>query len=107
MRITTKGPGPHPEIATNGTELSVGSLTLDAAERQGDRAQVIDIRCDGEGQLSEGGGGRNVASIHIPPMRHEEVETGETGEDGEPEIERRAIELNGQDVRVTLWTYNA
>lgn len=106
MRITTKGPGPHPEIAISGTQISVGELSIDAAERQGDSARVIDIRCDGKGDLSEGGSGRNVASIHIPPARHEEVESGETGEDGEPEIERRAIELNGQDVRVTLWTYN-
>lgn len=104
MRVQTQGPGPHPDFAIAGSVVTVGNLSIDCAERQGDIQTVIDLRRAG-GAIREGGDGHQVASIHIPPRRYEMVETAEAddGEDGPGEA-RQALPLDPNEVLVTIWT---
>jgi hypothetical protein len=104
MRIRTLGPGPHHDISIAAGVVTVGEVTLDVAERQADTATVIDLRCSG-GQVREGGDGHQVASLHIPPRRLQEVETGETDDEGNPEHALEPVPLDPAEVTVTLWTY--
>lgn len=103
MRLITRGPGPHIDAGVKGPIVTVGNREIDASELQSQSAVIVDIRMSG-GQITEGGEGFQVAAIEIPPARHEEVDTGEVDEDGNPVIERRQIPLDPDLVTVTLWT---
>lgn len=104
MRMKTVGAGPHPDVSVAGGIITLGEAIVDCAERQEDSAVVVDLRQPQNGPITEGGDGRQLASIHIPPKRYVEVDTGETDEQGEPIIERQAEPLDADQVAVTLWT---
>lgn len=103
MRLITRGPGPHVDVGVRGTLVRVGNREFETADLQAQSAVIVDIRKSG-GQIVEGGEGFQVAAIEIPPIRTEEVDTGEVDEDGNPVIERRQIPLGPDLVAVTLWT---
>lgn len=103
MRLQIRGVGPMPDISISGTAVTVSGVEIDAAKRQADSAQIIDIRSDGR-DAHEGGDGRQLATVEIPPMRHQIVDTNETDEDGEPITQREPVELDPDHVLVTLWT---
>lgn len=104
MRILTRGPGPHTDVAVDQALVTIGGTQYDTEARQGESEQIIDLRSDDTGAISEGGDGHQVASIRIPPYRTEEVDTGETDEDGNPVIERQRLPINPDQVVITLWT---
>lgn len=105
MRIKTMGAGPHPDISIVGNTVTINEHSIDCESRQGDSAQIIDIRQQG-GQVNEGGSGHQLASIHIPACQYEEVDTGETDDESNPIIAREKLAFNSNKVLVTLWTYN-
>ena len=103
MRLITRGPGPHADVGVDGAIVTVGGQAYNTEERQAQSAVMIDLRQEG-GQITEGGAGFQVATIEIPPIRTEDVDTGEVDEDGNPVIERRQIPLDPDLVTVILWT---
>lgn len=104
MRMQTRGAGPHPDVSVSGSVVTVGEVAVNCEERQDDSAVLIDLRQDRGGPVTEGGAGRQVASVYIPPRRYEEVETGETDDEGNPVVSREAVPLDCDQVLVTLWT---
>lgn len=104
MRMQIRGAGPHPDVSVSGATITIGDVTIDAAARQDESAVDVALRQEGSGSVTEGGSGHQIAAIQIPPTRYEEVDTGETDDDGEPVIERQAVALDPDEVLVTLWT---
>ncbi|MDY0349063.1 MAG: hypothetical protein RBR13_09585 [Tenuifilaceae bacterium] len=101
MRIQTVGAGPHPDFSKTGCVVTIAGVRIDCAARQTDSAEIIDLRdADGAGRVVEGGGGYQVASIHIPPRVYVDAPL----DDGD-EAERRPVDLDPGTVLVTLWTY--
>lgn len=106
MRVKTIGAGPHPDISKAGSVVSVNGVEIDCEARQGDSAQIIDLRCK-DGQTTEGGDGHQVASIHIPPRQYRVVYTGEVEDEDQPVMEREAVPFDPRAVLVTIWTHNS
>ena len=104
MRILTRGPGPHVDVSIDQALVTISGNQYDTETRQEDSDQVIDLRADSYGAVVEGGAGHQVASIRIPPYQTEEVNTGETDEEGNPIIERNRLPINPDQVVITLWT---
>lgn len=104
MRMQTRGAGPHPDVSVSGSVVTVGEVAVNCEERQDESAVLIDLRQDRGGPVTEGGEGRQVASVYIPPRRYEEVETGETDDEDNPVMSREAVPLDCDHVLVTLWT---
>lgn len=104
MRMQTRGAGPHPDVSVSGSVVTVGEVTVNCEERQDESAVLIDLRQERGGPVTEGGEGRQVASVYIPPRRYEEVETGETDDEDNPVMSREAVPLDCDQVLVTLWT---
>lgn len=106
MRVQTIGAGPHPDITKAGSIVSVNGVEIDCEARQGDSAQIIDLRSN-NGVTVEGGDGHQVASIHIPPRQYHELDSGEVDEDERPILVREAVPFDPRTVLVTLWTHNS
>lgn len=104
MRMQTRGAGPHADVSVSGSEVTVGEVTVNCESRQDESAVMIDLRQDKSGPVTEGGSGRQVASVYIPPRHYHEVETGEADEDDNPVMSREAVPLDPDQVLVTLWT---
>jgi hypothetical protein len=78
---------------------------VDLAAKQADTQVIVDITRR-HGQFTEGIAGQGssyVANIILPPKEYEEVDTGETEEDGRPKVERRVLALDTNRVVVKLW----
>jgi hypothetical protein len=96
--------GRHATVALEGAILTVGNCAIDLAARQADVATAIDLSLSGDGSVVEGrGAGWYVANIVIPPATYTDTETGESGEDGSPVIERRLDPLKTDLVTLNLW----
>lgn len=104
MRMQTRGAGPHPDVSVSGSVVTVGEVTVNCEERQDESAVMIDLRQEKSGPVTESGGGRQVASVYIPPRRYQEVATGETDDEGNEVVSREAVPLDPDQVLVTLWT---
>lgn len=104
MRMQTRGAGPHPDVSKAGGVVTIGDVTIDCETRQAETAVIVDLRQERPGQVVEGGGGRQVASVYIPPRRYQEVATEEIGDDDQPVMAREAVPLDPNEVLVTLWT---
>jgi len=104
MRMQTRGAGPHPDVSVAGSVVTVGEVAVNCEERQDEAAVLIDLRQDRGGPVTEGGEGRQVASVYIPPRRYAEVDTGETADEVNPVVSREAVPLDCDQVLVTLWT---
>lgn len=104
MRMQTRGAGPHPDVSKAGSVVTIGGVTIDCEPRQAETAVIVDLRQERPGEVVEGGSGRQVASVYIPPRRYQEVVTEEVGDDGQPVVAREAVPLDPNEVLVTLWT---
>lgn len=102
MQVRTQGRGPHPDFSIAEGIVTVASVVIDCAERQGDSQTVIDIR-QHQGIAQEGGGGYQLASIRIPPRRYQEVEGEPLEGEEEPSTLREAQPLDPRQVEVTIW----
>jgi len=88
----------------NGTELTVGEVTIDLQKRQGDTQKVIDVCLDNQLQtMREGMGAWYVATIVIPPKQTEIYDTGETDEEGNAVNAERTLSLDMNKVELRLW----
>lgn len=103
MQVRTVGQGPHPDFGISGSVVTVAGVEIDAAARQTDAQQIIDIRTSG-GTAQEGGSGYQLASIQIPPRRYVVTEGDATDEDGADGSSREATPLDTQQVKVTIWS---
>lgn len=105
MQIEYVQDGPYAEVIFEGSVVQVAGISIDLDARQADAQVIIDIVTKDDGQIVEGVGnqGAYVANILIPPKEYEEVDTGETEEDGSPRIERRAVPLDVNKAVLKLW----
>lgn len=108
MKIVEKNAGQKIDYSLRGTKLSFadGELTLDLARYQQDDPVTRDIMVDGEGYLTNGRGRYYAAQVEIPAKEYEEipVESGESGDETDGGTERRALELNTDDVTLYLFS---
>ena len=95
--------GPHASVAIDGATVTIGGVAIDCAARQADSRVLVDVMDDGGG-LREGGTGRRVASLAIPPRRYT-TEDGGLDEDGNPTTVEVAEPLDPARVVIRLWTY--
>lgn len=94
MRTKYKQAPPYPEASLSGTVLTIEDQEYDLAEMQQDSERIENIR-DYRGRF--------LANIIIPPMVYEEVDTGETDEEGNAVYEQQPQPLNVEKVRLVLW----
>jgi hypothetical protein len=105
MQIEYVQDGPYAEVSFEDSVLRVAGISIDLDARQADAQVIIDIT-KRDGQIAEGISGQDgsyVASVILPPKEYEEIETGETEEDGSPKIERRALPLDVNKAVLKLW----
>lgn len=103
MHIQYRGDGPYLDVSVDDVSVTIGTMTFNLSERQDDSAVWIDLR-RGESGLSENGEGRQLASVHVPPARYEEVDTGEKDDEGSAILKRHRILLDMSRVLLMLWT---
>ena len=91
---------PVADFSVSGTVITVAGITIDAAERQGDSSEIVEIRHNGaEAQI--GGAGAYLAHIVIPPAQYGEPLVDE--ETGEQLMPAERLPLDHNTVVVTLW----
>lgn len=94
MQMQYKQAPPYPDVDRSGTTLTIDGQSFDLAAMQQDSERIENIRDER---------GRFLANIIIPPRSYEEVDTGETDEDGMAIYELQAQPLNVARVRLVLW----
>jgi hypothetical protein len=90
-------------VSVDGATIHVQDVTVDTQERQADTAVRVDLRQQGNGPITEGGPGRQVASIYIPPRTYQDIEGEPQGEEGEDTTIREPAPVDPDSVVVTLW----
>ncbi len=103
MKIETIGNGPFVDFSIEGSIVKVGNIQVDCSQLQSDSENIIDICEDGNGNLILGKGKSFVMNIVIPPKKYQEIQKED--EDGNPVIEKVAIELDPDEVVLKLWPY--
>lgn len=104
MIITHVNTGTKADYALRGTEITVGEVVIDVAQRQTSVQRIIDICLDNQLQtMSECVGAWYVATIVVPPFKTELVSTGETDEKGNDIFKERKLPLNMNEVELRLW----
>lgn len=111
MVIKEISPGQKAPCGNEGALIFVGDgenlVMIDAAERQSDQEEVIDIYQDDMGTLVEGE--RNLwyaATIVIPPRQYQMVDSGQVDEQGQPALVRESLPVDMDAVAVVLWPLN-
>lgn len=99
--IKLMGAGPHHDFAVSGTEITIGTIKVDAAAQQGDGAVVVDVYVKKDGSFSQKGPGAFAGHVAIPGRRYRE-EPGTDGE-GKPTINRIPEDIAANAVEVTIW----
>lgn len=98
MIVTHLNSGRKAEFSVNGTVLTIGSLSIDLQERQGDVQRVIDVCLDTTyTTVQEGVGAWYVATIIIPPREYRLVEN----DNGETSIVPMPLDMSKVEIR--LW----
>ena len=98
MIVTHLNSGRKAEFTVDGTVLTIGSLSIDLQERQGDVQRVIDICLDATyATVQEGVGAWYVATIIIPPREYQLVEN----DNGETSIVPMSLDVSKVEIR--LW----
>lgn len=113
-RIVLLQPGqPVANFSINGSVISVGGYSVDAAERQADTATRVEIRLI-NGTAAEGDAGAYLALIDIPAREYVELpaatpadETSELPGSIGQATTRQAVPLDPRAVVVTLWPTTA
>lgn len=114
-RIVLIQPGqPVANFSINGTVISVGGYSVDAAERQADTAIRVEIRLL-NGTATEGDAGAYLAFIDIPAREYVDLPaatpadetSGLPGSFGHATTTRQAVPLDPNAVVVTLWPTTA
>ena len=100
--MTLMGPGPHHDIATLGTSVQIGDITLDCVALQQNSDVVIDVFSAG-GQLSLQGPGAFAANVRIPARRWEDAVTEPDTEEGTDGIVSSPLPLDPNTIEITLW----
>lgn len=104
MIITHVSDGVKSKYRLRGTELTVGEVTIDLAERQGSVGRVVDICLDQQLKtMREGLGAWYVATIIIPAKQQELVPSGEKDEEGYDIMVERDRPLDTNQVELRLW----
>ncbi|QFT84486.1 hypothetical protein FIU88_05765 [Halomonas sp. THAF12] len=101
MQVITLGAGPHPDFSVSAALVTVAGVAIDAAARQTDQQEIIDIRLV-DGVAQEGGSGYQLASVRIPPRRYVETEP-DPAEGEEATGSREPAALDPHHVAVTIW----
>ena len=98
MIVTHLNSGRKAEFTVDGTVLTIGSLSIDLQERQGDVQRVIDVCLDTTyATIQEGVGAWYVATIIIPPREYQLVEN----DNGETSIVPMSLDMSKVEIR--LW----
>lgn len=95
------GAGPHHDFAVRGAEITIGTVTVDAAAHQSDGNTNVDVYVKKDGSYALKGPGAFAANVVIPGRRYRE-EPG-TDDEGKPTIDRIPEPLDANSVEVTLW----
>lgn len=98
MIITHLNSGRKAKFTVDGTVLTIGSLSIDLAERQTDVQRVIDVCLDTTyTTVQEGVGAWYVATIIIPPREYQLVEN----ESSETSVVPMPLDIGKVEIR--LW----
>lgn len=98
MIVTHLNSGRKAEFTVDGTVLTIGSLSIDLAERQTDVQRIIDVCLDnGYTTIQEGVGAWYVATIIIPPREYQLVKN----DDDETSIVPTSLDVSKVEIR--LW----
>ncbi|WNF36394.1 AAA family ATPase [Bacillaceae bacterium IKA-2] len=104
MIISHVNTGDKAPYAVNGKEITVGDVTVNAANRQDDTEKVIDICLDNQLEtMREGLGAWYVATIIIPPTQRELIVGEEKDEEGNDVMIEVVRPLDMKDVELRLW----
>lgn len=104
MIISEVSKGQKAPYSVSGTELTVGTVTIDLQQRQRSVQNVIDICLDNQLQtMREGLGAWYVATIVIPPRKWQLVPTGELDDEGDEIMAEEELPLNMSSVELRLW----
>lgn len=98
MIVTHLNSGRKAEFTVDGTVLTIGSLSIDLAERQTDVQRIIDVCLDnGYTTIQEGVGAWYVATIIIPPREYQLVKN----DNDETSIVPTSLDMSKVEIR--LW----
>ena len=95
------GAGPHHDFAVRCAEITIGTVTVDAAAHQSDGNTNVDVYVKKDGSYALKGLGAFAANVVIPGRRYRE-EPGTDGE-GKPTIDRIPEDIDANAVEVTIW----
>ena len=98
MIVTHLNSGRKAEFTVDGTVLTIGSLSIDLAERQTDVQRIIDVCLDnGYTTIQEGVGAWYVATIIIPSREYQLVKN----DNDETSIVPTSLDMSKVEIR--LW----
>lgn len=111
MVIKEISPGQKAPCGNEGALIFVGDgenlVMIDAAERQSDQEEVVDIYQDNMGTLVEVEKSLwYAATIIIPPRQYHIVDTGQVDDQEQPVLEKEPLPLDMDAVTVVLWPLN-
>lgn len=109
--VVEKNEGPKIPYEVSGTKIIFGEdeLMVNCKSRERDEEVTVDICKDTMDGLTVGvntEAREYVAQITIPARRYEEVDTGETDEDGKPIMSREPLPFDMKKCTLTLWALN-
>lgn len=97
-----QGAGPHHDVSVRGTEITVGTIAVDAAAKQGDGETIVDVYVKKDGIYSLKATNAAFAANIIIPARRYHDEPG-TDAEGKDVINKVADPLDANAVEITLW----
>lgn len=109
MIVSNVNSGPKAEYGLSGTVLTLsvpgaGSISVDLQEKQRAIQRTLDFSLDRSYErIAEGVGSWSVATVKLPSISTEMVDTGEVDEDGNPVMEERELDLDTSKVELHLW----
>lgn len=83
---------PLPDFSTQGTQFSIGGLTLDFSEFYAANKTTVEVRADAEGNAVVGGSGPYLAVAEIPAAQFEETDGG-----------RQLTPLDPRNITIHIW----
>lgn len=105
MIITNVNTGTKAKYKVRGTEITVGEVVVDVAQRQTGVQRIIDICLDNQLEtMSECVGAWYVATIVVPPIKTELVPTGEKDDDDNDILAERKLPVDMSEVELRLWS---
>lgn len=104
MIITNVNAGPKASYSASGTNLTVGTVTVDLQARQSDEQKVLYICLDNQLKtMAEGIGAWYVAIVVIPPKQYDLVDSGQQDANGNSVMTRVDRSLDMANVELRLW----